>query len=85
MYIHVHYSFDRLIISIDVFIHDKPLVFWLLWDFLWLVLSVKLPFVGIGFALLAFLPPSYGLYSSFIPVLLYSVFGTSKHLSVGQS
>ncbi|XP_019851375.1 PREDICTED: solute carrier family 26 member 10-like [Amphimedon queenslandica] len=39
--------------------------------------------MGIGFSLLAFLPPSYGLYSSYIPVLLYAIFGTSRHLSVG--
>lgn len=40
---------------------------------------------GIGFALLANLPPVYGLYSSFIPVILYSVFGSSRHISVGTS
>ena len=39
---------------------------------------------GIGFALLANLPPIYGLYSSFIPVLLYSIFGSSRHISVGE-
>ncbi|XP_064398689.1 prestin-like [Halichondria panicea] len=38
---------------------------------------------GIGFALLAFLPPVYGLYSSFVPVIVYSILGTSKHISVG--
>ena len=41
--------------------------------------------LGIGFALLASLPPVFGLYSSFVPVLLYSFLGTSKHISVGES
>ena len=41
-------------------------------------------FTGIGFALLANLPPVYGLYSSFVPVILYSVFGSSRHISVGN-
>ncbi len=40
--------------------------------------------VGIGFALLAFLPPVYGLYSSFVPVIVYSILGSSKHISVGE-
>ena len=40
--------------------------------------------VGIGFALLAQLPVVYGLYSSFVPVLVYSIFGTSRHISVGE-
>jgi MFS superfamily sulfate permease-like transporter len=39
---------------------------------------------GIGFALLASLPPVFGLYSSFVPVLLYSFLGTSQHISVGK-
>lgn len=39
---------------------------------------------GIGFALLAMLPPVFGLYSSFVPVLLYSILGTSNHISVGE-
>lgn len=38
-----------------------------------------------GYAILAGLPPIYGLYTSFVPVFLYSIFGTSAEMSVGPA
>ena len=38
---------------------------------------------GIAFALLAGLPPQFGLYASILPPLFYAVLGTSRTLSVG--
>lgn len=38
---------------------------------------------AIAYAYLAGLPPIYGLYSSLIPLVIYALLGTSKHLSVG--
>ncbi|CAL4185526.1 unnamed protein product, partial [Meganyctiphanes norvegica] len=38
---------------------------------------------GIAYALLASLPPICGMYMAFFPVLIYVLFGTSRHCSMG--
>ena len=35
------------------------------------------------YAAMAGLPPIYGLYASVVPLLIYSVFGTSPHVAIG--
>ena len=40
---------------------------------------------GLALGILASLSPAYGLYTSFFPVLLYVLFGTSHHVSLGTN
>ncbi|HKL17405.1 MAG TPA: SulP family inorganic anion transporter, partial [Halalkalibaculum sp.] len=38
---------------------------------------------GMAYAVIAGMPPIYGLYAGVIPLLMYPLFGTSRQLSVG--
>jgi len=38
---------------------------------------------SMGYSLLASMPPKYGLYTSLFPVLVYFIFGSSRHVSLG--
>lgn len=48
-----------------------------------LTVGVMLIPQAMAYAMLAGLPPIYGLYASTVPLIIYSFFGSSKHLSVG--
>lgn len=38
---------------------------------------------GLAYALLVTIPPGYGLYAAFFPIIVYFFLGTSRHISVG--
>ena len=48
-----------------------------------LTLGIMLIPQGIAYAMIAGLPPIYGLYTAMIPQIVYAVFGTSRQLAVG--
>ncbi len=48
-----------------------------------LTVGVMLIPQGMAYAMLAGLPPIYGLYASILPIIVYSIFGTSRQLAVG--
>ncbi|HHG83467.1 MAG TPA: sulfate permease [Bacteroidetes bacterium] len=48
-----------------------------------LTVGVMLVPQGMAYAMLAGLPPIYGLYASILPLVMYAIFGTSRQLAVG--
>ncbi|KAF8036440.1 hypothetical protein BT93_C2223 [Corymbia citriodora subsp. variegata] len=46
------------------------------------ITSLAIP-QGISYAKLGDIPPIVGLYSSFVPPLIYAIFGSSKHIAIG--
>jgi len=48
-----------------------------------LTVGVMLVPQGMAYALLAGMPPIYGLYSGLVPLFLYAILGTSRQMSVG--
>lgn len=48
-----------------------------------LTVGVMLVPQGMAYAMIAGLPPVYGLYAAIIPQLVYAIFGTSRQLAVG--
>ena len=47
------------------------------------VVTIMLIPQSLAYALLAGLPPEIGLYASIVPLILYTIFGTSRTLAVG--
>nr|XP_055215237.1 solute carrier family 26 member 10 [Gorilla gorilla gorilla] len=77
----------RLLLARLPALHWLPHYRWLAWLLGDAVAGVTVGIVhvpqGMAFALLASVPAVFGLYTSFFPVLIYSLLGTGRHLSTG--
>lgn len=61
--------------------YEKP---WLKQDLsAGLTVGVMLIPQGMAYALIAGLPPIYGLYAALVPIIIYAIFGSSRQLAVG--
>ncbi|XP_072003237.1 chloride anion exchanger-like isoform X2 [Engystomops pustulosus] len=61
-----------------------PIKEWLLSDIIsGLTTGLVSVLQGLAYALLTNVPPGYGLYAAFFPVIVYFFFGTSRHISAG--
>ncbi|KAG8480438.1 hypothetical protein CXB51_025062 [Gossypium anomalum] len=58
---------------------------WILNAWLWQVPGIEWIsiFVAMSYAKLAGLEPIYGLYSGFVPIFIYAIFGSSRQLAIG--
>jgi SulP family sulfate permease len=50
-----------------------------------LTIGVLLIPQGMAYAMIAGLPPLYGLYAALVPMVVYAIFGTSRHLNLGPA
>ncbi|MGC1440775.1 MAG: SulP family inorganic anion transporter, partial [Burkholderiaceae bacterium] len=48
-----------------------------------LIVTIMLIPQSLAYAMLAGLPPEMGIYASIVPIILYSIFGSSTSLAVG--
>ncbi|CRK88438.1 CLUMA_CG002257, isoform A [Clunio marinus] len=86
------FSCDETSISVKKFlVKTFPIFSWLITykkdkfigDFISGISVAMFHLPGMGHALLANLPPVVGIYMAFFPVLIYTIFGSSRHNSMG--